>query len=562
PYSLNIKYNQNLINFYRDYPQVNINIYFDAAVSLETKESIVEGLKPIINNMTETEALSFLLYFVQTSFDYQTDEKQFNKEKFFFPEEVFYYPYSDCEDRSVLFAYLVKELLNNKVIGIEYPGHIATAVKLNQDSEGDYLVYDGEKYIIADATFENAPLGMTMPEYRGKEAKIIELDNYKYKGHNNKYFWDIVRKSGGYHGNNLQDVVFDDEGNAYLTGYFMGEAEFGDQTKKTDSTQAVRGVFLVKYDKNGNILWAKNASGNKSATAYAIVRDNNNNLYITGSFSSKLEFEKGSTVLQCKNDNNDVFIAKYNNEGKFIWAKKAGLDTFPQDNYLTYLTNFTTDGINKGTTFYSENESYNNYGLYLNPDGLLYLIGSFSNTTGLNLSKLRLETREGKELNLSESLKAENDKLIADDYEVNIAGLFSLLNLMKYNGLKVEGKEVQSTLNMYNPEFREKYSDVYQDIGKINLLINEDGIISIKTKEGKSVNFDKMKVTSNSKVKITSFESGDAQIDILSGITAGKFFIWFDINFVKIFKETGDMLIDFDTDHSQKVINLKEDILE
>ncbi len=120
-YSFNFYINQNLIDFYKEYPQVDINTYFDAAVSPETKESIYESFIPVLEEMSETEAVSFLLKFVQTAFDYQTDQQQFYKEKFFFPEEVFFYPYSDCEDRSILFAYLVKTLLNNKIIGIEYP---------------------------------------------------------------------------------------------------------------------------------------------------------------------------------------------------------------------------------------------------------------------------------------------------------------------------------------------------------------------------------------------------------------------------------------------------------
>ncbi len=103
PYSLNISYNQNVIDFYKNYPQVDIDVYFDAAVSPETKETLLENLQPVVSEMSEPDAVGFLLKFVQTSFEYKTDQQQFNKEKFFFPEEIIYYPYSDCEDHSLFF---------------------------------------------------------------------------------------------------------------------------------------------------------------------------------------------------------------------------------------------------------------------------------------------------------------------------------------------------------------------------------------------------------------------------------------------------------------------------
>ncbi|MEZ5195869.1 MAG: hypothetical protein R2764_05590 [Bacteroidales bacterium] len=562
PYTLNVNYNQYLINFYKDYPQVDLNIYFDAAVSSETKESIIEGLKPLIINLSETEALNLLLKFVQTSFNYQVDEAQFQKEKFFFPEEVFYYPYSDCEDRSVLFAYLVKELLNLKVVGIEYPGHIATAVKVNGEAEGDYFMYKGEKYIMADPTFENAPLGMTMPDYRGVEGKIVELSSYNHLAQKAKSYWDKVMKAGGYHGNILRDIVFDDNGNAYLTGYLQGDNKL-EQTQASGETGAsLRSAFLAKYDKGGNLIWVKTAKGDKNATGYTITLENNRDLYIAGSFSGNLSFGDGKATVSCLEDVRDVFLARYSTDGQFIWAQKAGLDTYPQDNYLSYMIKFTKDGLNKGTSFFSEQDNVKNFGLQSGPMGLLYLTGSFMNTTGVALAGVELTTRSGQALNLPESLKAETDKLIADNYNSKIAGLFAVMNHVKYNGISVAGNDAQIALDTYNPEFKKKYPDVYNSILNVQFMVNDDGIIKMETKNGDPILFDKLKVTNNSTVKITSFEDGNVQVDVLSGIKVGKLMIWFDLNFVKLYKLNGDLLVDYDSDHSQKLINITDDILD
>ncbi|MBN2174737.1 MAG: hypothetical protein JW731_11435 [Bacteroidales bacterium] len=560
PYSFRLNYNQNLIDFYKDYPQVDINIYFDATVSAETKESLLESLRPIIAEMTETESVNFLLKFVQSAFQYKTDQQQFQKEKFFFPEEILYYPYSDCEDRSIFFAYLVKELLNIKVVGVEYPGHIATAVKLDEEAPGDYFIYENEKYVIADPTFINAPLGLTMPNYRGADAKIIPMENFIVRGEKVKSLWEIVEESGGFRGNNLQDIVFDSEGNGYLTGYFTGEVQFGEFHLASDPS--TRSVFVVKYTKDRKPEWAKKAGGTQNAVGFSIVMTDDNNLYIAGSYSGKLDFEEGAASVQCLEDNADVFIAKYNVEGRFIWARKAGLDTYPQENYLTYMTKFTSDGVNKGTTFFSEDDNFTNFGLNIGPMSMLYLTGSFQNTTGLNVEKLTLAANEGETLNLPESLKAENDILIVKNYERIIAGVFSVINHIEFNGFKVSGRDAQLTLDKYNPPFKKSYPEIYENIGKINFLINDDGIIVIETEGERSVLFDKLKISNGAKIKIAKFENGDARIDCLSGITVGKLMIWFDLNYVRMYKLDGNLLFDYDTDHTQKIMNLKEDILE
>ena len=92
-----------------------------------------------------------------------------------FSDETLFYPYCDCEDRSVLFSYLVRTLLNLKVIGLDYPGHVATAVKVSTDFKGDNIIYKSEKYIICDPTFINANLGKSMPKFKDVKPEIIAL---------------------------------------------------------------------------------------------------------------------------------------------------------------------------------------------------------------------------------------------------------------------------------------------------------------------------------------------------------------------------------------------------
>jgi len=63
-----------------------------------------------------------------------------------------------------------------KVIGLDYPGHIATAVKFNTDLEGDSVTFNNEKYLVCDPTYVNANIGLCMPDFKDVIPKIIELN--------------------------------------------------------------------------------------------------------------------------------------------------------------------------------------------------------------------------------------------------------------------------------------------------------------------------------------------------------------------------------------------------
>jgi hypothetical protein len=117
-------------------------------------------------------AVEVILNFVQTAFDYKIDVEQFGYERALFPDELFYYPYSDCEDRSILFSVLVHDLLNLNVVILYYPetdittGHIATAVRFTDDIDGDSFSLKDGRYVVCDPAYIYATAGMTQNDYK------------------------------------------------------------------------------------------------------------------------------------------------------------------------------------------------------------------------------------------------------------------------------------------------------------------------------------------------------------------------------------------------------------
>jgi len=163
------------VRYFEYYPQTEYEVYFAAPLSQEAKNSLLPQLAAIVKGKSEVEVVNILLRFVQTAFKYKVDAEQFGREKPFFPDEILYYPYSNCKDRAIFFAYLIRSLLHYQVVGLYYPDHVAAAVNFQGTVGGDAVVVQGKKFIICDPTYVNANIGMCMPQFKNVAPSIIAI---------------------------------------------------------------------------------------------------------------------------------------------------------------------------------------------------------------------------------------------------------------------------------------------------------------------------------------------------------------------------------------------------
>lgn len=175
--------NLNLIQFYNTYPSSEVNgnfmtrwkMYADTPMDESVSQMLYPDIKNKIEGLSDVQAVNQILNWVQTAFQYEYDDKVWGHDRAFFAEETLYYPYCDCEDRAILFTRLVRDLLGLKCIFVYYPGHLASAVCLKQQVNGDYISLDGDVYTICDPTYIGAPVWITMPEMDNRSAKVIKL---------------------------------------------------------------------------------------------------------------------------------------------------------------------------------------------------------------------------------------------------------------------------------------------------------------------------------------------------------------------------------------------------
>ena len=181
--SADMQMNKNLMDFYTDYPtsydgkdmMTRWAYYANTPVSSEVKDKVYPQLKQQIGNAPKLMAANMLLNWVQMGLTYAYDEKVWGHDRAFFAEESLFYPFCDCEDRSILFSHLIRDLLDLDVVLVYYPGHLYTAVCFNEDVTGDYIMVNGRKFTVADPTYYNANVGKTMSKMDNSKAKVILL---------------------------------------------------------------------------------------------------------------------------------------------------------------------------------------------------------------------------------------------------------------------------------------------------------------------------------------------------------------------------------------------------
>lgn len=132
-----------------------------------------------------------------------------------------------------------------------------------------------------------------------------------------------VKGSNGTDGEGTS-VCSDVNGNAYVTGYYNGlngPISFDSYTFTNPGNSL--NIFIVKYDVNGNVVWAKASTGAGYNTASSVSLDASANIFITGSFGQVMALESYTLT---NNGHSDAFLLKYDPNGNILWAKSTSGD--------------------------------------------------------------------------------------------------------------------------------------------------------------------------------------------------------------------------------------------
>ena len=113
-------------------------------------------------------------------------------------------------------------------------------------------------------------------------------------------------------------VAADAAGNTIATGRFFGTATFGSsEVVGSGSWDA----YLAKYEAGGTLAWIEAIGGSGIDEGFDVAFDPSGNAFVTGSFSG--DATVGDSVFTSYGQE-DIFLAKFDVDGNFIWANRAG----------------------------------------------------------------------------------------------------------------------------------------------------------------------------------------------------------------------------------------------
>ncbi|WP_263603792.1 SBBP repeat-containing protein [Chryseobacterium sp. PET-29] len=138
-------------------------------------------------------------------------------------------------------------------------------------------------------------------------------------------------KIGGTGFDTAGHVTTDLYGDVIVDGRFSGASDFDissvvNNLSSTGSTDA----FIAKYSQNGSLKWVKSFSSNTPLEDAPYINssatDSSGNIYVTGHFSGSADFDPSptGTKILTSNGDADIFIAKYDRNGIFVWAGNVG----------------------------------------------------------------------------------------------------------------------------------------------------------------------------------------------------------------------------------------------
>jgi len=146
----------------------------------------------------------------------------------------------------------------------------------------------------------------------------------------------------------INDSAVDSNGNLYLVGSFKGVVDF-DPTTGVDEKSSPDGedIFITRINADNSYGWTYHIGSESFDGAQAIAIDDYDNLYITGYFSSTVDFDTGGmSSLMVSDGYRDIFILKLTNKGEYNWSKQImSTDTgkatsIKLDNNSIYLTGY------------------------------------------------------------------------------------------------------------------------------------------------------------------------------------------------------------------------------
>lgn len=211
---------------------------------------------------------------------------------------------------------------------------------------------DGEIYLTGSFTH-----GVTFGgyEYKSRSGNNSSVFVAKYLSNGDlKWFEQIYgTRPGGQNSTQVGKAIFatNDSRFVYVTGWFRGRTTFANEQIVSNSEPSPMGqhqnIFLTKYDSEGRGIWTRSievrqVNSSPEPEIVDMVVDNQGSAYLLGHFPGILIFgeaELKTVPSRGKTWNRDIFLAKYDSDGKHLWHRSGGGSDNDQAGALALTSN-------------------------------------------------------------------------------------------------------------------------------------------------------------------------------------------------------------------------------
>jgi hypothetical protein len=129
-----------------------------------------------------------------------------------------------------------------------------------------------------------------------------------------------VDAMGGTAGESGADIALDGGGNIYLTGTYNGKPDFDPGPGVFALGTGSPAVFVEKLDSGGNFLWMRKINGTGEDQSSSLAVDTLGSVYATGTFEGTVDFDPGPGTFNLTSPAANIFISKLGPLGGFKWA--------------------------------------------------------------------------------------------------------------------------------------------------------------------------------------------------------------------------------------------------
>lgn len=507
---------------------------------------ILKQFKPVLAGMKKEEGAAFLQQFVQKSFTYRPYNDLFGYDRFMFPEELLFRAESNDKGKSLLYAWLISNLMNQKAVLVEFPGFYSVAISLNQPMDGDNFLVKGKSYTMADPTFDNAPLGLVMKDFYPLKPLIKLLHTTSEEISEQDKIWKLALSFGAERSGAGKDYLKDESGNSYITGFLT------EKINKQPITVQV--PFVAKFDENNKLIWMDKFHSDAKAFGLELKQLDKNEFYLAGSFRGKIEYNGISQ--QTAPTDPDLFFAQFNGQGEIEWISKSGLDELEEDIKLFYIVNFTRSGDIQNVSLANEDERTGTIGFKEgSSEGLCY-VGSRFQSTGLE--KATEETLP----KVTTSFRHHLNRMKLLGIEPNTAYLTAILNSINNSGNQLTTSDLTSMKLGKTATGDSSILILTETLQKIKSITNNNGIIELNTANSIPIKISPFKISARSHIKIIPLDNNDLKLKVIDGFEYESGWIKENVNSFILELSTGNVVIDLGREHQIVTKNLKHDILK